>query len=124
MAPESSYYSIWQNIRNCFNKAIAIDFVEAKALKVRAFEVNRGDTSKALKEATKVVRDVKRTKDLEKAKERALDILETASAIGRAARAEWGGTQPPSDEATPRPWWGRSLAFDQEIAPQMEGPGL
>jgi predicted nucleotide-binding protein (sugar kinase/HSP70/actin superfamily) len=76
LAPGSSHYSILQNIRDCFNKAIAIDFLEAKALKVRAFEVNRGDTGKALKKATEAVRDVSKTKDLETAKESGLRILD------------------------------------------------
>ncbi len=76
LAPNHSHYKVFQHIRVCFNKAIMIDYMEAKAFKVRAYEVNRGDTDKALREATRTIQAVSRAKNLLLAKEKGFQILD------------------------------------------------
>lgn len=57
MAPHMSVPAIWNAIKISFKKAQLFDLAEKKLLKLRAYEIRRGDSDKAYEEAVAAIRE-------------------------------------------------------------------
>jgi len=77
LAPGKSIYQIWQLVKVGFGKARIMDELEKYALKYRAYEVNRGDTTKAYKRALDILDPAVTEEEILKAKDEAFKVLES-----------------------------------------------
>ncbi|MCL6472457.1 MAG: CoA protein activase [Firmicutes bacterium] len=77
LAPGKSIYQIWQIIKVSFRKARIMDELEKYVLKYRAYEVNRGDTTKAYKKALDIIQPAMTNEEITQAAEEAFLILES-----------------------------------------------
>ncbi|MBE0447858.1 MAG: CoA protein activase [Actinobacteria bacterium] len=76
LAPGKSILEIWQIIKIGFGKARVLDELEKYALKYRAYEVKRGDTTKAYKRALEIMRPAITADEIAQAREEAFLVLE------------------------------------------------
>ncbi len=76
LAPGKSLWQIWRLIKVGFRKARAFDEVEKAVLKYRAYEVKRGDTTKAYKKAIQLLDKAYTDEEITKAREEALGLIE------------------------------------------------
>ncbi len=76
LAPGKSIYQIWQIIRISFRKARIMDKLEKYALKYRAYEVHRGDTTEAHKKALEIMEPAFTDMEITKASEKAFAVME------------------------------------------------
>jgi len=77
LAPGKSIYQIWQLVRVGFGKARIMDELEKYVLKYRAYEVSRGDTTKAYKKALDILDPAVTEEEILKAKDEAFKVLES-----------------------------------------------
>lgn len=75
LAPEKSIWELWKIIKNTFAKIRAMDELEREVLRLRAFEVSLGDTSKAHREALKLIDAARSDDEIESAKIRAFSLI-------------------------------------------------
>ncbi|WP_286677629.1 hypothetical protein [Candidatus Aquicultor secundus] len=75
LAPGKSIYQIWQLIKVSFSKARILDELEKHALKYRAYEVNRGGTTKAYKKALDIMSPAMTEEEIAQAKAEAFAVL-------------------------------------------------
>ncbi len=76
LAPGKSIYQIWQIIKISFRKARVMDGLEKYALKYRAYEVHRGDTTKAHKKALEIMEPAITDREITAASEKAFAVME------------------------------------------------
>ncbi|MEW5706658.1 MAG: CoA protein activase [Actinomycetota bacterium] len=76
LAPGKSIRQIWRIIKTGFRKARAIDELEKYVLKYRAYEVKRGDMTKAYKKALEIIKPAITDEEITEAREEAFSILE------------------------------------------------
>ncbi len=79
LAPNKSTLQIYKIIKTSFQKLRALDFVEKKSLQIRAYEVNRGDTTKARKKALKIISAAQTKSEIMEAGQAALKELDQVS---------------------------------------------
>ncbi len=77
VAPKKKIREIWKAIKVSFSKAQVMDFIEKKVLAIRPFEVNKGETTKTKKKAIKLLDQAFLESEIEKAKEEALNLLDS-----------------------------------------------
>ncbi len=65
-APQKSYWQLWNIIKTSYKKKQALDFLEKESLFVRTFQVEKGATDKALKDAKKLIAEAKDLREIEK----------------------------------------------------------
>lgn len=75
LAPHMSVRQIWREIKVSFRKAQAFDRVERKALAVRGFESERGQTSGLRQEAITMINEVETKEEIENIEEEALALF-------------------------------------------------
>lgn len=75
LAPHLSYWQIYKTIKICFEKGRVLDLVEKHSFEVRAYEIEKGSTTKAHREAEQVVASSFTPEEIEQAKKEALAIL-------------------------------------------------
>ncbi|MHB1465198.1 MAG: CoA protein activase [Thermoleophilia bacterium] len=76
LAPGLSVPSLWKILKISFAKGRAIDRLGRRSLQVRAYEVNRGDTTRALKEAEKILAQAGTTEEIREAEAAAVAVIE------------------------------------------------
>lgn len=79
LAPGRSVFDIWRIIKTGFSKARVLDELEKYVLKYRAYEVRRGDTTRAYKEALEIMRPAITTDEIARAKAEAFSVLEAVA---------------------------------------------
>ena len=76
LAPGLSIPSLWKILKVSFAKGRAFDRLGRRSLQVRAYEVNRGDTTRALKEAEKILAQAGTAEEIREAEEAAAAVIE------------------------------------------------
>jgi len=76
LAPGKSLLEIWRIIKIGFGKARILDELEKYTLKYRAYEVKRGDTTRAYKKALEIMRPAVTVDEIAQAKKEAFSVLE------------------------------------------------
>lgn len=75
LAPGKSVYQIYKIINISFGKARILDELEKYVIKYRAYEVNRGDTTKAFKQALEIIKPAKTEEEIADARNKAFTLL-------------------------------------------------
>ncbi len=70
---------IWKILRASFPKCRGFDFLEKKALETRCFELNIGDTTKALKKAMDILSEAKKPEEIKEAIDAGLNVIDSVS---------------------------------------------
>ncbi|HEY3374093.1 MAG TPA: hypothetical protein VGK02_03405 [Candidatus Aquicultor sp.] len=76
LAPGKSVYQIYKIISTSFTKGRILDRLEQYVLKFRAYEVNKGDSTKAYKQALEIMKPAKTQQEIEEASRLAFAQLE------------------------------------------------
>jgi len=76
LAPKKPLWQIFQAVRIGWKKATAVDEVEKRVLQTRAFERKKGDTTRAHREALKVLSEAVTAEEIRSAREEALAIID------------------------------------------------
>ncbi|MEK6536969.1 MAG: CoA protein activase, partial [Actinomycetota bacterium] len=76
LSPGLSIRKLWKTLKDSFSKGRAFDEIYKRSLQVRAHEVNRGDTTRALKEAEQVLVLAYTPEEIEKAARESLTIID------------------------------------------------
>ncbi len=76
LSPGLSIRKLWKVLKVSFAKGRAFDYIHKRSLQVRAYEVNRGDTSRALREAEQVLTLAYTPEEIEEAGREALAIID------------------------------------------------
>lgn len=76
LAPHLSYWGIWKTIKTTFEKCRRMDMVEKRSFEIRPYELKRGATTKAFREAEKLVAAAFTPPELDEATHQALAILD------------------------------------------------
>jgi len=81
LAPKKRIWEIWQAVKTSFLKAQALDEVDREVLRVRGFELKRGSTNKARKEALRLLDNAFLKDQIKEAREEALNRLRSVEQI-------------------------------------------
>jgi predicted nucleotide-binding protein (sugar kinase/HSP70/actin superfamily) len=76
LSPGLSIRKLWKTLKASFSKGRAFDEIYKRSLQVRAYEVNRGDTTRALKEAEQVLVLAYTPEEIEEAARESLAIID------------------------------------------------
>lgn len=76
LSPGLSIRKLWKTLKASFSKGRAFDEIYKRSLQVRAYEVNRGDTTQALKEAEQVLVLAYTPEEIEEAARESLAIID------------------------------------------------
>ncbi len=76
LSPGLSIRKLWKILKVSFAKARAFDSLYKRALEIRAYEVNRGDTTRALKEAEAVMAAADTREEIEAAAAESMAVIE------------------------------------------------
>ena len=76
LAPGLSIRSLWKILKVSFAKGRAFDRLGKRSLQIRAYEVNRGDTTRALKEAEKIISQARTATEIREAEVEAIAVME------------------------------------------------
>ncbi|MHB1325907.1 MAG: CoA protein activase [Thermoleophilia bacterium] len=76
LSPGLSIRKLWKTLKASFSKGRAFDEIYKRSLQVRAYEVNRGDTTRALKVAEQVLVPAYTPEEIEEAARESLAIIE------------------------------------------------
>lgn len=76
LSPGLKVRGLWKILKTSFAKGRAFDRIYKRALQIRPFEVNRGDTSRALREAEKVLTASHTREEIEEAARESMAIME------------------------------------------------
>lgn len=76
LSPGLSIRGLWKILKISFSKGRAFDYLYKRSLQIRAYEVNRGDTSRALQEAEKVLAAAHTQQEIDEAAAESMAILE------------------------------------------------
>lgn len=76
IAPRRSILEVWQALTETFAKGRAVDMVDKRSLQIRCFETTRGATTKAKKEALKVLAAAGTRAEIDAAATQALAIMD------------------------------------------------
>ncbi|MBK5225352.1 MAG: CoA protein activase [Thermoleophilia bacterium] len=76
LSPGLSIRKLWKTLKASFSKGRAFDEIYKRSLQVRAYEVNRGDTTRALKEAEQVLVPAYTPEEIEEGARESLAIID------------------------------------------------
>jgi predicted nucleotide-binding protein (sugar kinase/HSP70/actin superfamily) len=76
LSPGLSIRKLWKILRVSFTKARAFDRLYKRSLQVRAYEVNRGDTNRALKQAEEIMAAAMTPEEIEAAAVESMAVVE------------------------------------------------
>lgn len=76
LSPGLSIRKLWKTLKASFSKGRAFDEIYKRSLQVRAYEVNRGDTTRALKEAEQVLVPAHTPEEIEEGARESLAIID------------------------------------------------
>lgn len=76
LSPGLSIRKLWKTLKASFSKGRAFDEIYKRSLQVRAYEVNRGDTTRALKKAEQVLVPAYTPEEIEEAARESLAIID------------------------------------------------
>lgn len=76
LSPGLSIRKLWKTLKASFSKGRAFDEIYKRSLQVRAYEVNRGDTTRALKEAEQVLVPAYTPEEIEESARESLAIID------------------------------------------------
>lgn len=76
LAPGKPIHQVWQLVKTGFRKARILDEIEKYVLKYRAYEVRRGDMTKAYKSALEIMRPAVTDNEITNARREAFSVLE------------------------------------------------
>ncbi len=76
LSPGLSIRKLWKILKMSFSKGRSFDHLRKRALQVRAYEVNRGDTTKALKAAEELLAGAVSPEEIEAASAEAMGMLD------------------------------------------------
>lgn len=77
LSPGKSIYQIWRIVKTSFRKARILDELEKHVLKYRAYEVKRGDTTKAYRKALEIMEPAVTNEEIDEARNKAFSLLES-----------------------------------------------
>lgn len=76
LSPGLSIRKLWKTLKASFSKGRAFDEIYKRSLQVRAYEVNRGDTTRALKKAEQVLVPAYTPEEIEEGARESLAIID------------------------------------------------
>jgi predicted nucleotide-binding protein (sugar kinase/HSP70/actin superfamily) len=76
LSPGLSIRKLWKILKLSFSKARAFDLLHKRALQVRAYEVNRGDTNRALMQAEEIMAASRTPVEIEAAAAESMAVME------------------------------------------------
>jgi predicted nucleotide-binding protein (sugar kinase/HSP70/actin superfamily) len=76
LSPGLSLRKLWKILKVSFSKGRAFDYIYKRSLQVRAYEVNRGDTTRALRKAEQVLTQAFAPEEIEEAAGVALSMID------------------------------------------------
>jgi predicted nucleotide-binding protein (sugar kinase/HSP70/actin superfamily) len=85
LAPRKTLRDLWQALKVSWKKAVYIERIEAESLKIRCFEKNRGDTTRAKKKAINLLKASFLEKEIEAAYREGLELLRNVPTEEREA---------------------------------------
>ncbi len=77
VAGGKSVFEIFRAFKTGWKKAVAVDELEKKVLQTRAYEKNRGDVSKARKQALEILNRARTDDEIKKARDEALSLIDS-----------------------------------------------
>jgi len=76
LSPGLSIRKLWKVLKASFAKGRAFDYIHKRSLQVRAYEINKGDTSRAVREAEQVLTGARTLEEIESAALESLAIID------------------------------------------------
>lgn len=76
LAPKKTTWQLYKIIKLCLQKARSIDFLEKRTLQLRAYEIEKGSTSKAKKRALKIIKNAFTAEEMNEALDAGLKELD------------------------------------------------
>lgn len=77
LSPGLSIRGLWKVLKLSFAKGRAFDWLYKRSLQIRAYEVNRGDTGRAIKQAEEILTLAHTAAEIEEASAEAMRIIES-----------------------------------------------
>jgi len=85
LAPKRTLRDLWRALKVSWKKAVYIERIEAESLKIRCYEKNRGDTTRARNRAVKLLEKAFLEKEIETAFKEGLELLRNVPLEERVA---------------------------------------